>query len=106
MESKRHKRERWARDKVAGQDAEEWAKIKQKIEHPLDKVGSHKKNDDHYDIYRNKMKYEVKINDTPLSEPQKEFQKRANTGVIHVGRNNPVHVTKNIGRKIKKILEE
>jgi len=110
MESKKHKRERWASDKVAGKDGEEWAKIKQKITHPLDEVGPHKKNDDHWDIYRKqdskpRVRYEVKLNDTPLSEPQKEFQKRANTDVMRVDRNNPVHVTKNMGRKIKKIFD-
>jgi len=51
MESKKHKRERWAKDKTAGEDGEKWAKFKLKARHPFDEVGSHKNNDDPYDIY-------------------------------------------------------
>jgi len=107
MESKKHKRERWAKDKSAGKDGEDWAKFKLKVTHPFDEVGSHKKNDDPYDIYHKssgkpRNRVEVKLNDTPLSKPQKEFQKNPNTDVMRVDRNNPVHVGREIGRKFKK----
>ena len=49
-----------------------------------------------------KKRIEVKLNDTPLSNRQKEFQKRPNTEVMRVSRNNPVHVGREIGRKFKK----
>jgi len=49
-----------------------------------------------------KERIEVKLNDTPLSKPQKEFQKKPNTKVMRVSRNNPVHVGREIGRKFKK----
>ena len=106
MESKEHKTKRWAADKAAGNDGEDWAKLKHKVTHPFDEVGSHKKNDDPYDIYykssgKPKIRVEVKLNDTPLSEPQKEFQKKPNTDVMRVGRNNPVHIGREIGRKFK-----
>jgi len=49
-----------------------------------------------------KVRFEVKVGDTPLSKPQKEFQKKPNTDVMRVSRNNPVHVGREIGRKFKK----
>ncbi len=52
-----------------------------------------------------KERIEVKVGkDTPLSKPQKEFQKKPNTKVMRVSRNNPVHVTREIGRKFKKYV--
>ena len=49
-----------------------------------------------------KKRIEVKLNDTPLSDHQKEFQKKPNTEVMRVSRNNPVHIGREIGRKFKK----
>ena len=50
-----------------------------------------------------KERIEVKVGKhTPLSKPQKEFQEKPNTKVERVNRNNPVHVTREIGRKFKK----
>jgi len=110
MESSRHRKKRWASDKPAGIHGEKWAKITEKIAHPLDKVGTHKKNDEPYDIYRKprgkpRIRIEVKLNNTPLSKRQKEFQKKRNTSVKRVSRNNPVHVTQNIKKKLQKIYQ-
>jgi len=53
-----------------------------------------------------KVRYEVKLNDTPLSQRQKEDQKKPNREVMRVSRNNPVHIGREIGRKFKKIIED
>lgn len=110
MESKKHKRERWAGDKQAGKDGEDYAKIVDKIHHPLAKIKNHKKNDDPYDYSRKekgkpKVKVEVKVGTAKLSPRQKELQKKPNTEVKYVPRNNVVHAGRNIGRKLKKILD-
>ena len=56
MESKKHKRERWAKDKAAGLDGEDWAKFKLKLRHPFAEVGSGKKNGPFDIFYKKKLR--------------------------------------------------
>ena len=51
MESKKHKKERWASDKIAGEDGKDWAKILLKLRHPFSEVGEPKKKNGPNDLY-------------------------------------------------------
>ena len=62
-----------------------------------------------------KVKVEVKVDGkwrvnkkpkNPLSPSQKEDQKKPNREVMRVPRNNPVHLYREAGRKIKKIKKQ
>src|SRR5574338_192086 len=103
----------WNNIKNSGKDGEEWDILKARI-NPINKIEKHNNPNNPYDYKvskrigdKNTEYREVKLPTAKLTENEKKFQDTHSRNYIvrRVSRNNPVHIVRNIGRKIDDLID-